>query len=301
MQSMNGNGGFEYRERLSQAAAGLCLLDYLSSRYSHSRRAEWDARIQSGLVLIDDAPASAATRLCPGQMLTWRRPPWDEPAAPLEFSVLHEDDDLLAVAKPAGLPTLPGANFLEKTLLHQVRLGRPGATPVHRLGRWTSGVVLFARTSRAREELARQLSAREIGKRYRALAQGSPAWNDRKIDDPIGPVPHRWLGTVHAASPAGRPSSSRVSVLERRAAAFLCDVRIATGRPHQIRIHLAAVGHPLVGDPLYVAGGVPRADACAVPGDGGYALHAAEVTLRHPATGAGLTIACEPPTDLRSL
>jgi 23S rRNA pseudouridine1911/1915/1917 synthase len=173
--------------------------------------------------------------------------------------------------------------------------------PVHRLGRWTSGVVLLARSRRARAELARQLADREMGKRYRALASGEPASREWTVDVPIGPVPHPWLGTVHAASPSGRPSSSRVTVLERRAAGFLCDVCIATGRPHQIRIHLAAAGHPLVGDPLYAAGGVPRGDARAVPGDGGYLLHAAEVTLRHPATGDALTISCEPPPALRAI
>lgn len=295
---MSRNDGFTYRERLGPGAESETLITYLCRRYLHSSPSEWTARIEAGDVLVDAKPASPDTTLRRGQDLVWRRPPWEEPDAPLAFSVLYEDGDVLAVGKPAGLPTLPGANFLQSTLLHQVRLYAPDATALHRLGRWTSGLVLFARNRSARAELARQLRAREIGKRYRALAGGDPLWDAITVDRPIGKVPHPWLGSVHAAASDGKPSVSRIDVLERRAGSFLCDVRIATGRPHQIRIHLAAAGHPLVGDPLYVSGGVPAVATRAVPGDPGYLLHAAEATFRHPRTGRELVVACAPPTEL---
>lgn len=276
----------------------MTLLSYLGDHYRHSSQAEWTARIEAGDVLVDAGPAAIDMVLRPGQELVWLRPPWDEPDAPLAFDVLYEDGDLLAVAKPAGLPTLPGANFLQHTLLHQVRLSTPDAVPLHRLGRWTSGLVLFARSRNAAAEIARQLRAREILKRYRALASGDPSWDTITVDRPIGPVPHAWLGSVHAVNDNGKPSVSRIDVLERRGTAFLCDVVIATGRPHQIRIHLAAASHPLVGDPLYVAGGVPAAATHAVPGDPGYLLHAAQVTMRHPRDGRELVLVCEPPAEL---
>jgi len=112
-------------------------------------------------------------------------------------------------------------------------------------------------------------------------------------------VPYPPLGTLHAASPEGRPSSSAVTVLERRTGSFLCDVTIATGRPHQIRIHLAAVGHPLLGDPLYEIGGQPRPGGTALPGDPGYSLHAAEIAFEHPETGRRVVVVAPLPEVLR--
>jgi len=293
------NDGCEYREQVGLDADGETLLAYLSHRYRHSSPAEWAERIQSGRVLIDSRPVHAETLLRSGCELVWQRPPWIEPDAPRSFTLLYEDDDVLAVSKPAGLPTLPGANFLQSTLLHLVRAYAPDAAPLHRLGRWTSGLVLCARNPRARTALMQQWNA--VGKRYRALASGLPEHDEMTITTPIGPVPHTLLGSLHAASPRGKPSRSQVTVLERRADSFLCDVRIATGRPHQIRIHLAAAGHPLVGDPLYGPGGLPSLDSRALPGDPGYFLHAAELSFRHPGTGREVVLACDPPLPLRCL
>jgi 23S rRNA pseudouridine1911/1915/1917 synthase len=293
------NDGCEYREQLGAEAGAQTVLAYLSRRYRHSTPEEWATRITAGQVRVNDQAALADMVLRPGQTLIWQRPPWREPEAPLAFEVLHEDADVLAVAKPAGLPTLPGANYLHHTLLHQVQKNFPDATPLHRLGRWTSGIVLCARNAQAGTVLMRAWNTPTVGKRYRALASGEPPWNERTITDRIGPVPHVLLGTVHGVSQRGKHAESRVTVLQRRADAFLCDVWIATGRAHQIRIHLAAAGHPLAGDPLYIAGGLPAADTRAVPGDPGYLLHAAELRFRHPRSGQAQTLLCEPPSPLR--
>lgn len=293
------NRGYDYRETLGPAADGQRLLDYLAQRYRHATREAWSARIAAGQVLVDGRPVAEDCTLRRGRELVWRRPPWVEPEAPGSFAIIYEDADLLAVDKPAGLPTLPGADFLEATLLYRVRAYAPDAAPLHRLGRWTSGLVLCARTPQARATLIGQWTTRAVSKRYRALAAGSPAWDEHTIAVPIGPVTHAVLGSLHAATPGGKSARSHVRVLERREDASLCDVHIATGRPHQIRIHLAAAGHPLLGDPLYVAGGGPAPGTRALPGDPGYQLHAAELRLTHPRTGHELTITCEPPPLLR--
>lgn len=293
------NEGCEYRERIGPGDDGLAVLSYLSRRYGHSSEAEWRERIAAGLVLVDGLPVNNESLLKRGCELVWRRPPWIEPEALLSFTVVYEDADLLCVAKPAGLPTLPGANFLKNTLLHLVRSYAPDAAPLHRLGRWTSGLVLFSRNQESRMNMTRQWSANEVGKRYRALAVGNPGQDAMTITTPIGPVPHRLLGTVFGASPEGKPARSEVTVLERRDIVFLCDVRIATGRPHQIRIHLAAAGHPLAGDPLYGPGGLPVQDTRTLPGDPGYHLHAAELRFLHPRSGGSMSLAGDPPPVLQ--
>jgi 23S rRNA pseudouridine1911/1915/1917 synthase len=302
------NRGFEYRERLGRKAAGLTALDYLARRYLHSTRADWRKRISSGRVLVEGHPATAGAVLRAGQTLVWRRPPWEEPAAPLCFAILYRDLDLLAVAKPPGLPTAPGGGYLENTLLSLVSRHDPEASPVHRLDRGTSGVVLFARGAAARARLSAAWRAGKVHRTYLALASGSPDRDRFVIDRPIGRIGWPRLGSLHACTEDGRPSRSEVRVLERRGSASLLEITIATGRPHQIRIHLAAAGHPLVGEPLYGPGGLPRPRPCgagpqdrpALPGDGGYLLHAQSLSFSHPCSARPMSISCFPPLPLRA-
>ncbi|HEY3452084.1 MAG TPA: RluA family pseudouridine synthase [Myxococcales bacterium] len=278
------NHGWEYREQLDARARGLSVLGYLASRYRHSTEATWRERIARGEVLLDGAVASPESPLRPGQLLCWMRPPWEEPAVPTAFEDLFEDRDLLAVCKPSGLPCEPaGGDFLENTLLRLVQRRDPDWAPMHRLGRGTSGVVLFARTGEARAHVQAEWRAHRVEKTYRTLASGRLPAEPFPITTPIGLLDHPVLGRIHAATPSGRSAHSEVRLLAPRGEDSLCEVRILTGRPHQIRIHLAACGHPLVGDPLYGAGGLPRPDA--LPGDLGYHLHAWRLKLSHPRTG----------------
>ncbi len=294
------NGGFRHREQISLAGAGWTVLAHLADRYPRATESEWMVRIHAGQVFLDDQPAGSDDILRPGQWLIWARPPWIEPEVPLAAAVLHEDDDLLAVAKPSGLPTLPaGGEFLEHTLLALVRRRCPEASPMHRLGRGTSGLVLFARTTEARQALQAAFRQRQTRKVYRALCQGHPELDAFDISAPIGEIPYGPLGTLHAACAGGRHSLSRVKVLERRERVALVEVEILTGRPHQIRIHLAHAGHPLAGDPLYGPGGIPLPGTLALPGDPGYLLHAHLLELIHPRTGELVTLRCQPPPALR--
>jgi 23S rRNA pseudouridine1911/1915/1917 synthase len=293
------NQGFTYTEIIDHRGEGRPLLDYLTDRYGHTPKSGWEERIGAGLVLLGDEPARCADVIRKGQRLSWLRPPWEEPEAPLAYGVLFEDEDLLAVAKPSGLPTLPGGGYLENTLLALVRRRHPEASPIHRLGRGTSGVVLFARTAASGRTLCRALREQQMIKIYRALVQGLPSRDAFSVAVPIGPVIHPGLGTVHAASPQGRAALSHVRILEGRESNSLVEVHIETGRPHQIRIHMAACGHPLVGDPLYASGGGFRQDQSALPGDEGYLLHALRLTLPHPRSGLPFAIECQAPRVLR--
>ncbi len=293
------NDGFAYREQIDARGAGLTVLRYLSQRYTHSPLSTWLRRIEAGEVLLADRRAQPDDTLSAGDCLVWHRPPWTEAAVPLTYEVVYEDEDLLAVDKPSGLPTMPAGGFLRHTLLALVRRRHPEATPMHRLGRGTSGVLLFARNEAARCAVQAAWRGCQVRKSYRTLVQGKPPAEPFSIDQPIGLVDHPLVGRLHAAVAGGRQARSHVTCVEQHSSDALVDVLIETGRPHQIRIHLAWAGYPLVGDPLYLAGGGARAEM--VPGDSGYLLHARALAFPHPRTGRELLIESPLPQVLRSV
>ena len=293
------NSGWAYREQVERANAGRLVLAHLVASQDHSSPQEWAARIERGEVELDGVRAALDTTLRTGQLLVWHRPPWDEPESPMHYEVLHEDEAILAVIKPSGLQTMPAGGFLEHTLMTLVRRTYPEASPMHRLGRFTSGIVLFARTSEAGRRLTQAWRGHEVKKQYRALGQGVALHERYEIDTPIGPVPHPVLGAVHAASPSGKPSHTIANVIERREDHTLFSVDITTGRPHQIRIHLAVAGHPLVGDSVYDIGGGLKPSP-GLPGDGGYLLHAERLQFLHPTSGVAMSLVAQPPAELRS-
>jgi 23S rRNA pseudouridine1911/1915/1917 synthase len=303
------NRGFCYEDEIDRAAAGESVLAFYTSRYTHSSEREWLERIEQGAVRLDGAVVNPATALRAGQTLSYQRAPWTEPEAPSTFGVLYEDSDLLAVDKPSGLPVLPGGHYLDHTLLALVRARFAGAvppSPLHRLGRATSGIVLFARTEEASRRMTAQFAERRIEKIYRALVTGVGLPAEQVVDVPIGRVSYAPTGKLHAATTNGAPSKSVFRVLAENVerSESLVEVRIVTGRPHQIRIHAAAIGHPLVGDPLYVSGGGPgplvSGRRPALPGDCGYHLHAMRLAFRHPRTGEGVVAFSPPPSSLRT-
>jgi 23S rRNA pseudouridine1911/1915/1917 synthase len=294
------NQGHEYKKKVGAEGEGYRVVDYLARYYPACTAGEWLKRIEARRVLVDGIPARQDQCLKPGQLLVWIRPPWMEPDVPCSFAVLYRDRSLLAAAKPSGLPTLPGGGmFLNNTLLTVVRRHFPGANPLHRLGRATSGIVLFALTQTAAKIMLRQWSDHKVLKIYRALVSGKPGKDEFDINIPIGTVHHGFLKNLHAAAPDGKPAYSHVTVLERRESCTLVQVRIRTGRPHQIRIHMAAAGFPLVGDPLYASGGVPEPQNRSLPSASGYHLHNALIGIRHPDNGRWMEITCMPPPMLR--
>lgn len=293
------NDGYVYRERIGSASVGRTALAHLTGAYRHSIEKEWRARFARGEVRLEGSIATGDEVLRGHQELCWHRPPWREGETPDSFELVYEDASLLAVIKPSGLPTIPSGGFLKNTLLSFVRLRWPEASALHRLGRATSGLVLFSRTHDAAAKLSRDWREGDVEKRYRALSDGVAAQASYDIHTPIGLVPHPLLGSVHGATEKGKPSHSHAEVLERRDGQTLFAVRIHTGRPEQIRIHLASIGHPLTGEPLFASGGLPREREPGLPGEGGYLLHAETLAFTHPLTSERLRLHAPPPAALR--
>ena len=227
-----------------------------------------------------------------------------EPDAGVEFVVVHADDAVLVVDKPAGLVVHPGAGNRRGTLVHGLlarfpdiagvgERERPGI--VHRLDAGSSGLLVVARTPEAADALAAQFSAHTAGRRYEALVWGHPSAPHGIIDAPIGRDPGDPLRMALVAD--GRPARTEYEVVRRLAApadVALLSCRLETGRTHQIRVHLTGIGHPLVGDPVY-------GDRRTTLGLTRPFLHAAELSFDHPISGERVTFTSPLPADLAEL
>lgn len=291
------NSGYVYRDRVRPADARSSVLDYHVARFPHSDVRAWRLSIELGRVRVNGRTAVAEDLLEVGDELAFHRPPWREPEAPTSFSVILEDEDVLAVDKPAGLQVLPAGPFLARTLLGLVRASDPSraqSSPVHRLGRGTSGIVLFGKTNAARAAFSQQFRECRPTKTYFALVEGGSLPASFVARQPIGRVEHGPM-RIHVARADGKPSTTRVRVLARypEVGRALVAAQPITGRPDQIRIHLAAAGAPIVGDPLFGPGGVAKSDA--TPGTCGYWLHAAALHFEHPRTGATVKLRSRAP------
>jgi 23S rRNA pseudouridine1911/1915/1917 synthase len=293
--------------------AGLRLDAWLARRLPSLSRARLQALIAEGHVLVDGAPARASARVRAGQSARVNVPA-PAPAEPqpedIPVAVVFEDARLVVVDKPAGLVVHPGAGnaggTLVNALLGRVRdlsgvggVLRPGI--VHRLDRGTSGLLVVAKDDEAHRALVRQFAGRTVEKEYLALVLGQPARASGEVDAPIGRDPvHRQKMSVRA--PRGREARTSWRVEERFDGAALLRVRIHTGRTHQIRVHLASIGHPVAGDPVYGGTRPPssrRAEARgALQSLERPALHAARLAFTHPGTGERLAFEAPLPEDL---
>lgn len=289
------NHGYVYRARVGRADEGQSVLAFHVARFRHSDEAAWREAIGAGRVLVNGRAVSADEVLRAGDELEFHRPPWREPEAPASFDVAFEDEHVLVVAKPSGLQVLPAGPFSARTLLELVRASDPSrgaAAPAHRLGRGTSGLVAFGKTALGRASLVRQFREQTLTKTYLAWVEGARLPDSFAARQPIGRIAHGPLA-IHVAAEHGRAALTRVRVLRRFVGESLPEdtteralvaAQPITGRPDQIRIHLAAAGAPIVGDPLFGPGGLPTSDV--PPGAGGYLLHAAALSFAHPTSGA---------------
>ena len=256
--------------------------------------------IDAGRVTLDDRIVEATRKVWGGERVIVRiEHDEDESVAaaePIALAIVYEDDALIVVDKPPGLVVHPGAGnrsgTLQNALLHHApKLASvPRAGIVHRLDKETSGLLVVAKTITAQTALVRQLAAHTVKRQYLALAAGDIA-RGGTVDAPIGRHPTR--RTTMAIVATGKAARTHYEVVERFGVATLLSCRLETGRTHQIRVHLASLGHPLIGDPAYGRRG-PIAFAR-------QALHAARLGLMHPVTGKECEWNSPLPSDFATL
>jgi 23S rRNA pseudouridine1911/1915/1917 synthase len=267
-------------------------------QFSRARIQDW---VKSGRVLVNGARERASHRVRAGDAIDVEpaeAPPLNATPEAIPLAVLYEDQDMVAIDKPAGMVVHAGAGVRSGTVVNALlhRFGalslvagalRPGI--VHRLDRFTSGVLLVAKNDAAHHRLAAQFSGRRVEKVYLALVHGKVKQESGRIERPIARDPVRRT-RMTARLDRGRAAWSEYRVLRRFARFTLLEVRIGTGRTHQIRVHLSSIGHSVVGDSLYGAPALPR-----------FFLHARRITFQSPATGEDVTVEAPLPPELNDI
>jgi 23S rRNA pseudouridine1911/1915/1917 synthase len=276
--------------------------------------------IDEGHALVDGRQVKSGHKLRPGERVDAVVPPprpTEIAPEPIPLDVVHEDADILVINKPKGLVVHPAPGHGGGTLVNAVLahagdelsgIGgeeRPGI--VHRLDRDTSGLILVAKTDTAHESLQRQIAGRTAERRYLALVRGTPKFERAEVDACIGRHPtdrKRMAVLPSTAHPPPRPALTELTVLERFPGFALLEARLQTGRTHQIRVHCAYIGHPVIGDPVYgprlndphILPDVRRA----IEALEGQALHAYRLAFDHPRSGERLTFTAPPPPDTQA-
>lgn len=249
-----------------------------------------------------------------GETVIIVRPSFEEPTVPTEFGTVHEDEAMLVVDKPAGLPVHPSASYHKNTLTFLMRQRYPERTPhlVHRLDRETSGVLVCAKTLEDERALKGQFERREVSKEYLAIVRGEVSESLVDIPAPMG-RPSEGLHLLMEVRDDGSPARTEVRVVARAPQHTLVALSPHTGRQHQLRVHMAHVGHPIVADKLYGpegpapfleyvdGGGVVTESLRERLGHDRQALHAHRLWIDHPRTGDRLALRAELSPDLVSL
>jgi 23S rRNA pseudouridine1911/1915/1917 synthase len=297
----------DVRQFLVDAADAGQRLDVFVARVSGLSRARVQALIEAGSVRVTDHPQKPRYAVKPGDRVALTVPP-AEPLAltpePIPIEILYEDDHLLVLNKPAGLVVHPGAGRATGTLVHALLahcpnlpgiggVERPGI--VHRLDRDTSGVMVVAKSEAAHQSLSLQFKNRIVRKRYLALVHGAVRQEAGRIEAPIGRR-ERDRKRMGVKTEGGRTARTAYRVLRRLPGMTLVELGLETGRTHQIRVHLAHIGHPVVGDEVY-GGRRERRGAPGAPPAPRQLLHAWRLGFRHPTGGEWLEFAAPIPAD----
>lgn len=272
--------------------------DVLVARLSGAPRSLVAEAVKRGAVLINGVAVKASHPVESGDALGYEVAPRASlvaTAEAIEVPIVYEDDDLIVVDKPAGMVTHPAHGATSGTLVNAL-LGHIGTLPgdplrpglVHRLDRDTSGLMIVAKTAAALSSLGIAMKARRINREYLGLVHGVPQHERGTIDGPIGRDPHNRLKYAIVAD--GRPAITHYEVLERFPKHAELSFRLETGRTHQIRVHLAAMGHAILNDPVYGR----EEERFGLPGQ---ALHAWRLEFAHPRTERELIFEADPPPE----
>jgi 23S rRNA pseudouridine1911/1915/1917 synthase len=299
--------------------AGKRLDQFLAARLPTTSRARVQELIAAGKVLVNDGAAKASLKLRGGETISvlgeMQRPPLKALAEEIPLDIVYEDDDLAVINKPAGMMVHAGAGSTEdarnrgtlvNALLHHLgslsAVGgelRPGI--VHRLDKETSGLIVVAKNDEAHRKLGAQFAAREVKKKYVALVHGWVKKDSGTLTQSISRDPVRRIRMTTRLE-GGRTAITHYSVVRRMDTKFgkftLLDVKIDTGRTHQIRVQVAAMGHPVAGDTLYGAPSQSRGKSASISLARNF-LHSAELQFRHPRTGETVALKTELPTELK--
>jgi 23S rRNA pseudouridine1911/1915/1917 synthase len=301
---------------VAAADAGTRLDKYLTTCLPDLSRAQVQRLIQQGHVRLSAAVPEASLRVRPGEVITLSIPP-PQPshlrAENLALDIVYEDEALLVIDKPPGLVVHPAPGHASGTLVNallfhcQTLSGiggeeRPGI--VHRLDKDTSGLLLVAKHDRSHRHLAEQLKTRQLQRRYVALVRGQPRQRQGTIEAPIGRHPQQRQKMAVVAS-HGRAARTHYQVSETWGTVSLLHLALDSGRTHQIRVHLAHIGHAVLGDPLYGSGGLRWPGHAALEQAIGafprQALHAAHLRFQHPQSGAWCEFSAPLPADMATL
>ncbi len=307
-----GDGKIFRRGQVTGALAGLRLDQGAAALFPDFSRSRLQSWTKSGELKLNSKSAKQGERLRAGDEIEIRAA-WaadDELAAEnMELDIRYRDEHLLIVNKPKNLVVHPAAGHRAGTLLNGLLHAHPELAPlpragiIHRLDKDTSGLMLIARTPGAHRELVARLQERRIERVYRAIVCGAVTAGG-SIDQPVGRHPTRRKQMAVVAN--GKPARTHYRVLQRFGSHSLLDVKLETGRTHQIRVHLAWLGYPLIGDPAY--SGRPRSPPNCAPeltaalrGFGRQALHAGRLSLAHPISGETITLEADLPADMSDL
>lgn len=273
--------------------------DVLIARLSGASRTLVTQSARQGHVLVNGRPAKPSYAVEPGDVLEFEiatRPVLVATPEAIDLDVIYEDDDLLVVNKPAGMVTHPAHGATSGTLVNALLAHVPAHLPgdllrpglVHRLDRDTSGLLVVAKREESLRALGLAMKARRIEREYLGLVRGVPTHPLGTIEGPIGRDPRNRL--KYAIVAQGKPGVTHYEIREAFGAHAELVFRLETGRTHQIRVHLAAIGHPVLNDPLY-----SKTEArFALPGQ---ALHAWRLAFRHPRTGEAVSFEAQPPPE----